>query len=89
MIRAELAGGEMLTFDDDTPDDVVHAAVLRHVNGKKSVASLIAALERNTEAMKENTAATLAPREIKVNRDLSGDKVIGARSEVDNKETRH
>jgi 16S rRNA C1402 (ribose-2'-O) methylase RsmI len=90
VIRAELASGEILTFEDDTPDDVVRSSVMRHIRAQKAMAMLVSAIDRNTQALKDMTEAYRAPREIVVKRDLSGDKVLGAESHIkDDKETRH
>lgn len=86
MIRAEIASGEVLQFPDGTPDADVHAAVLRHIESKQKMSAMerhTAAMERLAKAIDKMAAAYLAPREIKVNRDLSGDNVTGAKSKAE------
>jgi hypothetical protein len=78
MIIAELADGRSLKLPDDTPDEVVDAIVMLHVQ----VAELTKAVRKQEEAFLRMESAFLAPRKITVERDFKDEKVTGATSTV-------
>lgn len=78
MIIAELADGRSLKLPDDTPDEVVDATVMLHIQ----VAELVKAVRDLQESNREMKAAFLAPRKITVERDFKDEKVMGAVSTV-------